>query len=73
MYLAMASDEEDRRYLERSMRRFNVILTEAGAEGADEEDVVASEGEADLGNGNREEDVEASEGEADPGRHDQGD
>ena len=30
MYLAMASDEEDRRYLERSMRRFNVILTEAG-------------------------------------------
>ena len=39
----MASDEEDRRYLERSMKRFEILLREASAEGAEEEDAVASE------------------------------
>ena len=56
MYLAMASDEEDRRYLERSIRRFEGILREANAEGADEVDAVASDREDDARDeGSREE------------------
>ena len=41
--LAMASDEEDRRYLERSMRRFGILVRDADAREVEDSDRPADE------------------------------